>query len=116
MVFRSKDGEVSLKVSDNYANKLKPYINKPVWVGIRPEDIYDTSSAASIKNISKINVNLEVVEPMGNEIFLYFSISGEQFVSRIPAREKPEAGSKKELLLDIDKLHFFDTEGEKAIN
>ena len=32
------------------------------------------------------NAKLEVVEPMGNEIFIYFSVEGNQFIARIPAR------------------------------
>ncbi len=115
LTFKSKNGTVSLNLNAAYSDKLKNYNNKNVWLGIRPEDIYDSNSSSSVKNGSKINVNLEVVEPMGNEIFLYFPVDGEQFVSRIPAREKPEAGSSKELLLDVDKLHFFDGEKEIAI-
>jgi multiple sugar transport system ATP-binding protein len=60
-------------------------------------------------------VNLEVVEPMGNEIFLYFPIDGVQFTARIPAREKPQPGTKRLLYFDTDKLHFFDTESELSI-
>ncbi len=84
-------------------------------MGIRPEDIYDSDSVPASNNFAKINVKLEVVEPMGNEIFLYFPIDGEQFVCRIPAREKPEAGTMKEVLLDINKLHFFDSGTENTI-
>jgi multiple sugar transport system ATP-binding protein len=95
LTFKSKGGTVSLNLNTSYADKLKKFAAKPVWVGIRPEDIYDTASSSSVKNSAKINVKLEVVEPMGNEIFLYFPVDGEQFVSRIPARVKPEAGSIK---------------------
>lgn len=115
LTFRSKGGDIALNLNSSYAERLKTYINKSVWLGIRPEDIYDSVGGNSIKNSSKINVKLEVVEPMGNEIFLYFPVDGEQFISRIPAREKPEAGTTKELLFDVDKLHFFDSETEKAI-
>lgn len=113
--FKSKSGDVSVALNNKYSDKLKSLVNKSVWMGIRPEDIYDSANA-SMKNSSTINVKLEVVEPMGNEIFLYFPVEGEQFVSRIPARVEPEAGTMKELYLDIDKLHFFDMENENAIN
>ncbi|MGE5798566.1 MAG: glycerol-3-phosphate ABC transporter ATP-binding protein, partial [Ignavibacteria bacterium] len=66
-------------------------------------------------NYSNLEVMLEVVEPMGNEIFLYFVIEGVQFVARVPAREKPQAGTKRNLLFDISKLHFFDSESENSI-
>ena len=116
ILFKSNGGDVSATLNNNFSNKLKPLVNKSVWMGIRPEDIYDTASGSSVKNPAKINVKLEVVEPMGNEIFLYFLVDGEQFVSRIPARVEPEAGSVKELILDTDKLHFFDMESENTVN
>ena len=116
LTFKSKKGDVSFVLNNKYSERLKSYPDKSVWMGIRPEDIYDPASGSSVKNPSKINVKLEVVEPMGNEIFLYFPVDGEQFVSRIPARQMLEAGTMKELLIDADKLHFFDMENEKAIN
>ncbi|OGU99722.1 MAG: glycerol-3-phosphate ABC transporter ATP-binding protein [Ignavibacteria bacterium RIFOXYB2_FULL_36_7] len=115
LTFKSKKGNLNLSLNKNYENKLNSYANKTLWLGIRPEDIYDPNTVSPSANFTKVNVNLEVVEPMGNEIFLYFSIDGEQFVSRIPAREKPEAGTAKEILFDTSKLHFFDTDSEKTI-
>jgi multiple sugar transport system ATP-binding protein len=86
-----------------------------VWLGIRPEDIYDSATTTIRPSFNQHEVNLEVVEPMGNEIFLYFPIDGIQFTARIPAREKPQQGTKRLLYFDTDKLHFFDTESEVAI-
>ncbi|MCU7514845.1 MAG: TOBE domain-containing protein [Ignavibacteria bacterium] len=62
-----------------------------------------------------VEVTLEVVEPMGNEIFLYFTLGESQFISRIPAREKPEVGTKMRLYFRRDKFHFFDSESELAL-
>jgi multiple sugar transport system ATP-binding protein len=114
IIFKSNNGELSINLNDNYSGKLKVYVNKSVWLGIRPEDIYDANTTGG-NNLVKVNVTLEVVEPMGNEIFLYFPVDGIQFVARIPAREKPEAGSSKDVYFDTSKLHFFDVETEEAI-
>ncbi len=114
-VFESDGKKVRIKIGESIAEKLKGYNNRDAWLGIRPEDIYDSSITKNDIQYSSIDTELEVVEPMGNEILLYFNIESEQFTARIPAREIPEAGKKKELLLDINKLHFFDFETEKAI-
>jgi multiple sugar transport system ATP-binding protein len=113
MKFLSNEGKVEFGITD--VGKLKSLVNKKVWLGIRPEDIYDSGSLVNKGNYSEINVSLEVVEPMGNEIFLYFALEGIQFVARIPAREKPQAGTRRSLLFDLNKLHFFDSESEKAV-
>ena len=108
-----KSDSIILRVTDSNYEKLKQFLGKSVWLGIRPEDISDNESIS--KNTAQVEVKLEVVEPMGNEIFLYFSVDSSQFVARIPAREKPEPNSLKTLYIDLNKLHFFDTETEKSI-
>jgi len=113
--FRSTGGELSVKLSRNYDNILKSYVNKKVWLGIRPEDIYDSNSDLPRTGNMKLDVQLDIVEPMGNEIFLYFSLDDIQFIARTPAREMLKVGTTKSLLLDTEKLQFFDSESEKAI-
>jgi multiple sugar transport system ATP-binding protein len=115
LCFKSNQGSLNLKLSSNYDKKLNGYLNKAVWVGIRPEDIYDSATTTIRPSFNQLEVNLEVVEPMGNEIFLYFPVDGIQFTARIPAREMPQPGTKRLLFFDADKLHFFDTESEMSI-
>ncbi len=113
--FLSSGGDLSIELLGDKNSKLIDYVNKEVWLGIRPEDIYDSKSTAEREGFANKEVMLEVIEPMGNEIFLYFQLDNNQFVARIPAREEPAKGSKRALMLDRNKLHFFDTESERAI-
>ena len=115
LTFKSLKGDLSLKLNPDYEKKLNAYLNKNIWLGVRPEDIYDSATATIRPSFNQHEVNLEVVEPMGNEIFLYFPVDGIQFTARIPAREKPQAGAKRLLYFDTDKLHFFDTQSEVSI-
>jgi multiple sugar transport system ATP-binding protein len=115
LVFKSKNESLSISLSNEYSAKLIHFVNKPVWMGIRPEDIYDAKNISSRHISAKMNVKLEVVEPMGNEILLYFHVDNEKFVMRIPAREKPKAGSLMEIFFDTCKLHFFDPDNENTI-
>lgn len=114
-LFESINKKVALKPGNILSDKLKQFNKKDVWLGIRPEDIYDSSIVKREEHLNSVSVDLEVVEPMGNEILLYFNVEEEQFVARIPAREIPEAGRKKELLFDTNKLHFFDYETEVTL-
>ena len=111
--FKSSGGAITIELSESSHSKLKTFLGKSIWLGIRPEDIADTPSNSNA--MQEINVRLEVVEPMGNEIFIYFPVDSSQFVARIPAREKPEPNSMKKLFIDTNKLHFFDTATEKSI-
>ncbi|MGD1006148.1 MAG: sn-glycerol-3-phosphate ABC transporter ATP-binding protein UgpC [Ignavibacteriaceae bacterium] len=115
VVFKSSGNDLSIKLIGKQEDTLKDYINKNIWLGIRPEDIYDTASMDYKPKYYKIDTPLEVVEPMGNEIFLYFLIDKVQFVARIPAREMPERGKIRTLMLDREKLNFFDFDTELTI-
>jgi len=113
--FVSDTKSLSVALQENYHEKLKNHINKKIWLGIRPEDIHDAETTKAEEAYQKTEVTVEVVEPMGNEIFLYFLIDDIQFTARISAREKPEPGLNRNIFLDSSKLHFFDFETEKSI-
>jgi multiple sugar transport system ATP-binding protein len=115
LMFESIDGSLKLKLEDRHTDVLKNYIDKKVWFGIRPEDIHDINDPALQTNYHEIEVKLEVVEPMGNEAFLYFNMDGIQFIARTPARDVPKAQSNRKLKLNKNKFYFFDFETEKVI-
>jgi multiple sugar transport system ATP-binding protein len=115
IMFKSDGRELQIKLNGKYDSDLKSYENKEIIMGVRPEDIYDAATLGEKPGYRKINVILDVVEPMGNEIFLYFNVDKVQFVARVPAREKPQVNSNRELLIDISKLHFFDGNTEIAV-
>lgn len=115
MIFNSAGGEFKLSLGANKSVNLKIYVNKDIWLGLRPEDVYDSKASIEREGYEKKEVLLDVIEPMGNEIFLYFQLDNIQFVARVPAREEPPAGSKRILMFDTNKLHFFDAESEETI-
>ncbi|MDP2303459.1 MAG: sn-glycerol-3-phosphate ABC transporter ATP-binding protein UgpC [Ignavibacteria bacterium] len=114
--FISDNNEFIFDLSTTQSSLLKNHIDKKVWLGIRPEDIYDSTTKPNSETLHQHDAVLEVVEPMGNEIFLYFQLEGNQFTSRISAREKPNVGYKQNLYYDKSKMHFFEFESEIAID
>lgn len=112
--FTSEGGNLKFSIPDLLVDKLKSYKDKDVYMGIRPENIYDNKSD-SLNNLAEVEVNIDVVEPMGNEIFLYFQVDGEQFICRKTTYEVPKVGSRKKLYIDLSKIHFFDSQTETVI-
>lgn len=97
------------------ADKVKNYVGKKVIFGIRPENIsvhYEENSFTKFGEVS-------VVEQMGNEEFIYFSLNGNQFTCRINVENTGNAISKKGSILfkfDTTKAHIFDIETEENIS
>jgi multiple sugar transport system ATP-binding protein len=95
------------------AAMLALYPDKQIVVGIRPEDLFllDASAAAQ----PHIAAQLEVIEPVGNEIFLNLNFNGLPLVARTPPRALPECGSTLTLGYSTNALHFFDGQSERRI-
>ncbi|MFC2135105.1 ABC transporter ATP-binding protein [Bacteroidota bacterium] len=103
LVFVPADQSFKLQLEDQYISKLSGYVGKEITLGIKPEDIRIGNSSDNT-----IAVNVDVVEPMGNEIFIYFTINNIQIISRISPDHQVKANDVVELKFNNNKLFFFD--------
>jgi multiple sugar transport system ATP-binding protein len=111
--FVSEDGKMNIKLSKEHSEKLKNYNGKKITLGIRPEDISMQDPEGN--NSHSIKVKLEVVEPMGNEIFIYFIVSGEQLIARLPSTADIKKNEELDIYMNINRIHFFDDETEESL-
>ncbi len=106
LMFTSNNSELKFNFSSEQKNYLKNYIGQEVVIGIRPEDI-------SIENTSDNSIGLEctldVIEPMGNETFIYFEVGKTQFIARVKPLHDLKVGGKVKLYIDPEKVYLFDT-------
>jgi len=79
-----------------------------VVLGIRPEHIYSADGAYVPPLAATIEARVDLVEPMGNETFLYANAGGHDLVARLAPQPIADPDSAVKLVLDLDKLHFFD--------
>ena len=115
LFFTEKGTKSPMKLLKDQEQRLRPYAGKDLWLGIRPEHIMDAKKSSGAGQ-PRLKVNVEVVEPMGNEIFVYFKTAGStQYVSRIVTPKEPEVGSSMEMAFDMSEAHFFDKTTEKVI-
>ncbi len=105
--FESTDGLLKLPLLPEDAKRLTSDGQRDIVLGIRPEHIVARSQNSANKSVS---VHIEVTEPVGNEIFVYFSMGKQEqpYVSRISSDVQPESGKAFEMFFDTSKLHFFD--------
>jgi len=117
IVFAEKGGGISLPIQKKDQSRLKKYVGKELTLGLRPEQIAIAGSGAVGASRTKAKVAVEVVEPMGNETYVYFSTrnDGPQFVARVTSPKEPAVGKPLDLLFDMGSAHFFDPETEKTI-
>ena len=91
---------------------LGPSLPRPGWqawagrevvLGVRPEHLQPQESGPPA-----LQAELEVLEPVGNEIFLNLRYGSQALVSRVPPRALPAVGSTLSLGLVAEHLHLFD--------
>ncbi|MCB9498550.1 MAG: sn-glycerol-3-phosphate ABC transporter ATP-binding protein UgpC [Bacillales bacterium] len=96
--------------------KKKGYIDKPIVLGIRPEDIKDSQEAVKANKDSSLKLKVEVSELLGSETNLHFVIDDQSLVAKIGARADLKMGDDIDLALIMDKCHFFDPDTELRIH
>jgi len=110
LIFKNK--KLSLPIIDKYKEILKNG-NREVTLGIRPEDLHIKKQG---DDYFPLEVDLEVVETMGDEIIIYLKAGEDNIVCK--NREYyPELEEKNRLtiFINMDKAHFFDIDSGKAL-
>ncbi|RPI10379.1 MAG: TOBE domain-containing protein, partial [Zetaproteobacteria bacterium] len=117
----AKDGQLcyshpgfTLPVPSARAKALAAYKDKPVTMGIRPEDLHEATAQDPATSV--VEANVEVMEPIGHEIYLDVTIGPAEIIARVSPDTPVKVGQKIKLAATTEKLHAFDPQTEKAIN
>ncbi|MGI6241698.1 MAG: ABC transporter ATP-binding protein [Candidatus Omnitrophota bacterium] len=102
------DKSLRLRILPHYYPRISAYKNQPVLMGIRPEDIYDKIFAQDARPEFTITATVDVVEPMGAEIFLYLTACSNSFVVRVSNQDTATMNQDLQVVFDMSKAHFFD--------
>ncbi len=106
---------VRLPLPEVFTERLKSYARTDVMLGIRPEDIHDPSTLVPGKQLAELTAKVEVVEPMGSEVFLYLSAGPTPLVARVDPLHVPQVGHSVRLAVEVGKAHFFDRDSAASL-
>jgi multiple sugar transport system ATP-binding protein len=109
-----KTGAFKLKVFKENYDKIKGHAGKKVTFGFRPEDLLDESIVKDTAG-RLIKAKVEVIEPLGSEIFLYLTAGEDALVARVPHQYQTKLGAEVGFAVDLSKTHIFDIETEEAL-
>jgi len=108
-------GAFSVQIPDDRTIVYTPYISKSVIFGIRPEDIHNPQYAPPGIIAQPVNAMVDVTELMGNEIFVYLKSGDHNFVARVDPRSRYQIGNLVQMVFNMENMHIFDRETERAI-
>ena len=109
------EGNIKLPLPQAHADRLADHAEQEVTLGMRPEDIHDPDTMGRGVEAVEIEAQVEVVEPMGNEVLLYLTTGISSFVARVDPKHMPTVEQRVRLAVEIDKAHFFDRETEVSL-
>lgn len=78
------------------------WLGQEVVVGVRPEHLQPSADAQL-----GFDARIDVIEPVGNEIFLNLDRGGQPLVIRVTPQALPAVGESLRLALRSEALHFF---------
>ena len=110
LVFDNEAGE-TLPVVGNDA--VQAHEGKKIILGLRPEAI-GSASAEEAKQ-GYISADVDVVEQMGSESYLYCKGKTQNFICRVDAHTPIRAQQSVKLAVHMQFAHFFDAETEQRI-
>jgi multiple sugar transport system ATP-binding protein len=104
------EGMFELKAPKQFKEALAPYALKKMTLGVRPEDIYDKLFyTMGPKDGNGLSATIEVVEPLGSEIFLHFNTGKNTLVAKVDAHNQAKTNQVIELVINMNKVHLYDT-------
>ena len=108
---------------------LASYSGRKVVIGLRPEHL----PAAGPEEASVLQADVDLVEALGSELMVHFSIDAQRVttegiseeeeqltasgagVARVDPRTPMETGHRARFAVDVDQMFFFDAKTEHAI-
>jgi multiple sugar transport system ATP-binding protein len=102
-----------IRVPEFCAERLHPYAEREVTLGVRPEDLR-LASAADAAELSFDSV-VEVVEQLGSETLLDVKVGPFAMVAAVPPLAGVRQRDAMRLALNPERLHFFDAATGAAV-
>lgn len=110
-------GSNSITLPENKAKALidGDYLDKEVFLGIRPEDIHDEAAFVEAHPEALVDFEVNVTEMLGAEIILIGTVDAFDVTARVSPRSTAETGKTEKVAFDVERVHVFDKDTEKVI-
>ena len=101
-------GDADMVLPPDVARRFGRHADRPLTIGIRPEDFV-------IAGDGGIEVTPDVIEPLGSDTLLFFTLNGSEMVARLPPRALAAHAERVRLEPDLGQLHLFDAKSGRSL-
>jgi multiple sugar transport system ATP-binding protein len=133
-VFTATNGSLRLRLGDQFltvpARLPREYLDRPVAVGIRPEDLSDATLAPAPDG-TVLHAVADLTEALGSDLLVHCGLpvprvvtedtpepardTGTVVVGRFSPRSRARPGEPVLLAVDVSRLHVFDLDTGRAV-
>ncbi len=106
---------VRIRLDEQLSSRAAGHVDKPVILGVRPEDLSDPKADSGADSGCAIDATLEVIEPMGAETFLHLFTGATSFVARVRPAHGLSVNKNVRVAVDLAKAHLFDAGTEQVL-
>jgi len=107
--------KLSFPVPAERTARYTPHVGKPKMVlGLRPEHIIETRPHVE-PNQHDFDMTIDVVEPMGMETLVYFTVNGIEVCGRVNPNAGAAAAKSMKLRADLSNMHLIDDTTGKVL-
>ena len=101
-----------LMIPEENARNLQEYVDKKVFLGIRPQDLSKASAPVEGETIEAF---VEIIEPIGNEIYLDVKAGRDSLIASVDPKTKVTSRQNILLQANLENIHLFDMDDERAL-
>jgi multiple sugar transport system ATP-binding protein len=98
---------ISLPIPQTQTSRFQGLTGKELIFGLRPEHITEPRRSDCDQNC-QFDTTLDVVEPMGMETMVYFTVDGQEICGRVDPDSARGPGESMRLFADMNRMHLID--------
>ena len=99
--------KLTFPIPEDRVARYRSHAGRELIFGLRPEDIIETRADLPPGRVP-FEIQLDVVEPMGMETMVYFTVEGVEICGRVNPNSAGNAGEMMPLVADLNHMHLID--------
>ncbi|ADE39755.1 ABC transporter related protein [Candidatus Puniceispirillum marinum IMCC1322] len=106
MAFIKISSDVLIPLPEKYLSALDNLVGRKLELGFRPEHM---TEPRSYDHGHEFEVDIDVLEPLGNDTMVYFDFGGQSCCARVLPSYATNSGTSMALELDLSMIHLVDS-------
>ncbi len=110
-------GSFSLTVPPQKREALRAFAGLPILLGLRPTDLFDARQSPPLEPApgNTLQGQVEVVEQLGAESIIHLRAGSDELLVKIDGAAAVQPDEDMQVVVDVDRLHFFDPATEARV-